>query len=105
MRKIIENKAKQLGYELGCYSSRLDKIITKQALNKILEYMEFDSTDLFLRIRKKLYIVTIETVDNEKDISILSDIEYFNRYDSLDDALSNNDISISEYKKYKKLGL
>lgn len=104
MREQIENRIKQLGYEIGCYDTKLDNILTKQALNKILEHMEFDCIDLFLRIRRKLYIITIETVDNEKDISILTDIEYFNRYDNLDDALFNGDITISEYKKYQKLG-
>lgn len=101
MRKQIENRIKQLGYELGCYSKQLDKILTKKALNQVLSRLEEEYTDVFIRIRRKLYIVSIATVDNEKDISIYSDTEYFSRFGNLEDALDFGDITETEYNKIK----
>lgn len=101
MRKQIENKVNKLGYELGCYSKQLDKILTKKALNQVLSRLEEEYTDVFLRIRRKLYIVSIATVDNEKDISLYTDTEYFSRFGNLEECLDFGDITETEYNKIK----
>lgn len=101
MRKQIENKVKELGYELGCYSKNLDNILTKKALNQILNRLDEDYTDLFIRIRRKLYVVSIATVDNEKDVVMYSDKEYFGMFGNLDDALDEGIITKAEYNKLR----
>lgn len=101
MRKQIENKINSLGYELGCYSKELDNILTKKALNQILSRLDEDYTDIFIRIRRKLYIVSISTVDSEKDVVLYSDREYFGRFGNLEDCLDNRDITKAEYNKLR----
>lgn len=99
----IENKIKELGYELGCYSKDLDKILTKKALDRVLSALDEDYTDLYLRIRRKLYIVSIATVDNEKDVNLYTASAYFSRFGNLDDALDYGDITEAEYQSLKKV--
>ena len=49
-----------------------------------------------------MYIVSISTVDNEKDILIYRDIEYFRQFGNLEDALDNYCITEEQYKKIKE---
>lgn len=95
----IENKIKELGYKLGCYNNNLDNILTSKALKEVLNKLEEDYTDIFLRINKKLYIVSISTVDEEKDVILYSAKEYFSRFGNLEDCLDNGDITQEEYNK------
>ena len=101
----FESELEMRGLKLGCYNSSLDRILTKKAFNQIVDNLEFGYTDLFLRIRRKLYIVSIEPVDSEVDLGIRTGLEYFSQFDNLEDALENNDISEDEYRAYtRKLG-
>lgn len=99
MKKQIEQRIKELGFELGCYSKDLDKVLTKKALGQVLNNLEEDYTDLFIRIRRKLYIVSIATVDEEKDVILYNAKEYFGRFGNLEECLDNGDISQDEYNK------
>lgn len=101
VRIQIENKIKKLGYKVGCYDNSLDNILTKKALEKVLNNLEYDYTDIFLRINKKLYIVSISTVDNEKDVNIYTDIQYFSRFGNFEECLDNGDITKEEYDRIK----
>lgn len=101
IKKEIINKIEDLGYKLGSYDECISSIITKKALKTILENLEQEYTDLFITIRKKLYVISISTVDNEKDILIYRDIEYFRQFGNLEDALDNLDITQEQYDKIK----
>lgn len=103
MKKQIEKRINDLGYKLGCYSKELDNVLTKKALGQVLVGLEEDYTDLFIRIRKKLYIVSIATVDNEKDIMLYTGTQYFARFGNLDDSFDYGDITKTEYKSFKKV--
>lgn len=103
MIKEIENKINELGYEVGCYDKELDKVLTKKALGRVLNALDEEYTDLYLRIRRKLYIVSISTVDNEKDVNLYTASQYFSRFGNLDDALDYGDITEAEYNSLKKV--
>lgn len=102
IKEEIVKKINGLGFTIGTYDKDISKIITKKALKTILENLQEEYTDLFLTIRKKLYIVSISTVDNEKDILIYKDIEYFRQFGNLEDALENEDITEEQYNKIKQ---
>lgn len=99
--EIIKN-IKSIGYELGCYDDLLNKL-TNRALKEVMKHLDEESTDVFLMIRNKLYVVEIATVDNEKDIKLYEGLSYFRQYGNLEDALDNNDITEDLYNEYKEL--
>ena len=99
--EIIKN-IKGLGYELGCYDNSLNSL-TKKALKEVIKHLDEESSDIFLMIRNKLYVVEIATVNNEKDIKLYDGLSYFRQYGNLEDALDNNDISEEVYKQYRML--
>lgn len=99
IKEQIESKINELGYQLGCYDTKLDEILTKKALNQVLENLEYDWKDLFLRIRKKLYIVSISTVDLEKDVVIYSDLQYFTMFNNLQQCLDTGDITQADFDR------
>lgn len=101
----FESELEMRGLKLGCYNSNLDRILTKKAFNQVVDNLEFGYTDLFLRIRRKLYIVSIEPVDGEVDLGIKTGLEYFSQFDNLEEAYNYGEISEDEYKAYaRKLG-
>lgn len=102
IKEEIVKKINNIGFEVGTYDEDISEIITKKALQTILENLDEEYIDLFLTIRKKLYIVSISTVDNEKDILIYRDIEYFRQFGNLEDALDNYCITEEQYKKIKE---
>lgn len=102
VKNEIIKKIKSMGYELGCYDDSLSKL-TNKALKEVIKYLDEDSSDVFLMIRNKLYVVEITTVDNEKDVKLYEGLNYFRQYGNLEDALDNNDISENLYNQYKEL--
>lgn len=101
IKETITKKVEELGCVLGCYDVNLDKVLTVSALNKVLENLDQEYTDVFLTIRNKLYIVEIATVDNEKDLKLFDGISYFNQYGNLEDALDNGSITEKQYNAIK----
>jgi hypothetical protein len=99
-RDRIEKAVIALGYEIGCYSSLMDKL-SQVALKKVLAEIEQDYSDVFINIDRKLHIVEIATVDNEKDFTVWSAIEYFSNYGNLEDALDNGNITERQYQQIK----
>lgn len=102
IKKEIVKKINELGFTVGTYDKDISSIITKKALKTILENLEQEYTDLFITIRNKLYIVSISTVDDEKDILIYKDTEYFRQFGNLEDSFENKDITEEQYNKIKK---
>ena len=78
-RIMIENKVKELGYEMGCYHSSIDRL-SKKELAKVMCEISGDSTDVDVKIRGKLHVVEISVVDDEIDFTILTQNEYIDRY-------------------------
>lgn len=103
-REQIENKVKALGYEIGCYSKKLDTTVPKKELDKILSALEEEYTDILVKIKGVLYKVCIATVDNEKDITMKTAISYYREFgeEHLEDDLLYKDISKIDYNKIKK---
>ena len=102
IKEEIVKKINELGFKVGTYDKDISEIITKKALKTILENLQEEYTDVYITIRKKLYIVSISTVNNEKDILIYKDIEYFRQFGNLEDAFENEDITEEQYNKIKK---
>ena len=102
IKEEIVKKINELGFKVGTYDKDISEIITKKALKTILENLQEEYTDVYITIRKKLYIVSISTVTNEKDILIYKDIEYFRQFGNLEDAFENEDITEEQYNRIKK---
>ncbi|MFR5154456.1 MAG: hypothetical protein ACLTF2_08015 [Clostridia bacterium] len=102
IKEEIVKKINELGFKVGTYDKDISEIITKKALKTILENLQEEYTDVYITIRKKLYIVSISTVNNEKDILIYKDIEYFRQFGNLEDAFENEDITEEQYNRIKK---
>lgn len=102
IKEEIVKKINELGFKVGTYDKDISEIITKKALKTILENLQEEYTDVYITIRKKLYIVSISTVDSEKDILIYKDIEYFRQFGNLEDAFENEDITEEQYNRIKK---
>ena len=102
IKEEIVKKINELGFKVGTYDKDISEIITKKALKTILDNLQEEYTDVYITIRKKLYIVSISTVNNEKDILIYKDIEYFRQFGNLEDAFENEDITEEQYNRIKK---
>lgn len=102
IKEEIVKKINELGFKVGTYDKDISEIITKKALKTILENLQEEYTDVYITIRKKLYIVSISTVNNEKDILIYKDIEYFRQFGNLEDTFENEDITEEQYNRIKK---
>lgn len=79
VKETLVNKIESLGYELGCYSDGIDKL-PKKELFKVLNALEEDYIDVPVMIRRRSYMIEVCTVDNEKDLVLLSKDEYEDRY-------------------------
>jgi hypothetical protein len=75
----INEKLMSLGFSLGCYDSEIEKL-SREELHKIIDNIEFGSTDIGVTIDKNKYIVEIYHVDNEVDLKIITPKEYAKTY-------------------------
>lgn len=78
-KETIEVKIKSLGYSMGCYDNDINKLNESEVKN-ILNNLDQDYTDIKVTLNKSVYIIELATVDNEKDLNMLSLIEYNDRY-------------------------
>ena len=84
-RILINQKLNELSkktgytYTLGCYNLQIERL-SKEELNKVLDKIDNDWTDIHIIINKKKYVVEIKTVDDEKDFDMLTLAEYNSRY-------------------------
>lgn len=78
-KEIIIEKLKEMNFQIGCYDVKIDKV-SKAEFQKILNSLNDESTDIDIKIRRVEYVVEIQTVDDEKDFSIMTKNEYISRY-------------------------
>lgn len=77
-KQRVEKHLSKLEYKLGCYDSDLEKL-NGSNLKKVIDNIEY-ATDTKVFMNRKPYIVQIDEVDNEIDLSILTLSEYESRY-------------------------
>jgi hypothetical protein len=78
-KTLIIEKLLSLGLSLGCYDSKIDKL-SKEELNKIIDNLEYGSTDVAVDINKEEYVVEIFHVDLEVDFNVITKKEYAKTY-------------------------
>jgi hypothetical protein len=64
-----------LGLVLGTYDSIIEKL-SKEELVKILDNIEYGSTDIGVTIGKNEFVVEVFYVDNEVDFQMITTKEY-----------------------------
>lgn len=77
IQKLIKETG--VNFSLGSWDKNIEKISQKE-LKKVLDSIYGDSTDVDVYIRKKLYVVEINIIDNEIDFNLLTQEEYISRY-------------------------
>jgi hypothetical protein len=75
----IQKKLMSIGYSLGTYDSKIEKL-SKEELGKVLDNIEYGSTDIGITIDRNEYVVEIYHVDNEVDINLITTKEYAKTY-------------------------
>lgn len=78
-KDIIEKKVTELGCKIGCWNNDIEKL-SRLNLNKVLRGLEEEYTDVLVDVDKEKYIVEIATVDDEKDLNMISKKAYENQY-------------------------
>jgi hypothetical protein len=71
----IQQKLMELGLLLGTYDFRIEKL-SKEDMSKILDNIEYGSTDIGVTIGKNEFVVEVFHVDNEVDLKITTTREY-----------------------------
>ena len=79
--KVLEKE----GYKLGCYDRSIENL-TQAAIKKIISSIGYGSSDVYLTVRKKDYIVEVNEVDGEYDFSLITRAEYENRYGIIEES-------------------
>jgi hypothetical protein len=72
---VIQQKLMSLGLLLGTYDSGIEKL-SKEGMSKILDNIEYGSTDIGVTIGENDYVVEIYHVDNEVDLNLITTREY-----------------------------
>ena len=101
---VIHARIDELGFESGCLGAEFDlSKMTKKALwQQVLPNLDEDATDVFLRIRGRLYVCSISTVYNEKDVVFRTGYQFFDEFGGIADAFDCGKISEEEYQYYMK---
>lgn len=68
-------------YAIGCYDNDIE-MLSKKELKKVLDNIFEEATDIIVKVRNKVYVVELTTVDEEKDFNLLTKAEYISRYGS-----------------------
>lgn len=68
-------------YTIGCYDNDIERL-SKKELKKVLDNIFEEATDIIVKVRNKVYVVELTTVDEEKDFNLLTKAEYISRYGS-----------------------
>jgi hypothetical protein len=72
---VIQQKLIGLGLSLGTYDAKLDKL-SKEDMLKVLDNMEYGSTDIGVTLDNNDYVVEIYHIDNEVDFNLITTREY-----------------------------
>ena len=78
-KKRFKLAIEELGCTQGCYDKDLEKLPYTEVV-KVMDELDQEYTDVKVHIGKDLYIVEIATVDGQKDLNLLSALEYSTRY-------------------------
>lgn len=71
-KEYLANKLQENGWQLGCYTLQAEKL-GKRTLNRIIEaWLMNEATDLIFTMNGVKYVASLDTVDNEKDINIMT---------------------------------
>ena len=77
--KRFEKAIQDLGFTLGSYNDILNDASTRTVNKIVKEYLWQEYTDVKITIKGEKYMLEICTVDNEKDLNILT-LEEYKRY-------------------------
>jgi hypothetical protein len=76
---VIQRKLIGLGLSLGTYDSKIEKL-SKEYMSKILDNIEFGSTDIGVTIDNSDFVVEVFHVDKEVDFNVITIKEYAKTY-------------------------
>ena len=82
-RKKIEKKLAKENLIIGIYNTKLEKL-NNSNLKKVLDNLKYQC-DTKVFIKRRTYIVSIDEVDNEVDIDIISLKEYEENFGTWED--------------------
>lgn len=95
VREIIDETIEKLGYEIGCWDEKMERI-PKDELDNVLKVLEgnyYDYTDVKVMVDGEYHIVEIATVDNEKDFTLVNIYDYIRQYGGdMEETLDNFNI-------------
>jgi len=74
-REMIGNELAKMGYSVGCWHDKIEKLTAKQ-FRTLLDEMYEESTD----VKFKSFIISIDTMDDEKDFAFYTIKEYENTF-------------------------
>lgn len=77
-REKIEQVASKDGLIIGCWDNAIESLSQKE-LKKVLENV-LHQCDTDVQVRRKKYVVEIDIVDNEVDLSMITKDDYIDRY-------------------------
>jgi len=77
--KRFEKAIEDLGFTLGSYNDILNDASTRTVNKIISDYLWQEYTDAKITIKGKKYMLEVCTVDNEKDLNVLT-MEEYKRY-------------------------
>ena len=82
-RKKIEKKLAKEKLTIGIYNNKLEKL-NNSNLKKVLDNLKYQC-DTKVFINRKAYIVSIDKIDNEIDLDIITLKEYEENFGSWED--------------------
>lgn len=75
----IKEKLLSIGFTLGCYDKEMDRL-SQEDLNKVLDNMEYGSTDIGVTLNGTQSVVEVYHVDSEVDFKIITAKDYAKTY-------------------------
>lgn len=78
-RQAVHQAAVKAEMTLGIYHDKIDDLHPR-SLRRVLDVLDYGSTDVPVTIKGERYVVEIAHVDSEVDVMILPYTEYRNRY-------------------------
>lgn len=78
-KQILAKELKKDEMKIGIFDPKMESII-KKWINVIKDDMTYGSTDIEIRINRKVHIVEVSHVDNEVDFIITTPTAYESKY-------------------------
>lgn len=77
-KQRIEKVAKDTMLTMGCWDPKLE-LLSERAIKQVLSSIPFEE-DCLIHINRKKYVVEIDIVDAELDLSVMTLADYEDRY-------------------------